>query len=142
MRRRDERGGTHLVFFALAFLTTFAVPPFSFPASSSSSAGAFFPFFAFFAVGFTTFSSAFEGPRFRIFAAALGEGGAGVSAAAFLARRLGGIVWRSGVVGGKQRLGDGKRGGGGKQRVTWQQKATGFRIWDNAGRRTENGYIK
>jgi hypothetical protein len=88
------------------------------------------------------FSSAFEGPRFQILAAALGEGGAGVSAAGFLARRLAGIMWKSGVVGGKQRLGNGKRGGGGKQRVTWQQKATGFCIWDNAGCWTENRYIK
>lgn len=137
-----KRGGTHLVFFALAFLTTFAIPPFSFPASSSLSAGVFFPFFTFFVVGFATFSSVFEGPRFCILVAALGEGGAGVLAVVFLAWRLGGITWKSGVVGGKQQFGDGKQGGGGKQRVMWQQKATGFCIWDNAGCRTEIRYIK
>ena len=113
-----KRGGTHLVFFTLSFLTTFAVPSFSFPASSSSSTCVFFPFFTFFVVGFTMFSSAFEGPHFRILMATLGEGGAGVLVVVFLAWHLGGITWKSGVVGGKQWLGDGKRGGGGKQRVS------------------------
>jgi len=89
---RDEWGVTRLVFFALAFLTTFAVPPCSFPASSTSSAGTFFPFLAFFAVGFVAFSSAFDGPHFRTLGVALGAAGGAVSAVAALALRLGGIA--------------------------------------------------
>ena len=80
-------GGTHLVFLVLRFLATFVVVPSLIPASSSSS-GALLAFLIFLVVGFVTCSSAFEGPRFRVFETA----GGAVAAFASLARRLGAIV--------------------------------------------------
>jgi len=64
----------------------------------------------------------------------LGAAGGAVSAVAAWALSLGGITWKWWVVGRKQRLGSERRMVVGSKRVTWQQMATGFRIWDDAGR--------
>jgi hypothetical protein len=112
--------GTHLIFFVLRFLA-FVVVPSLIPASSSSS-GTSLPFFAFLVLGFFTCSSAFDGPRFRVF-----ETAGGVTVVVSLARRLvDGIVRGDG---GSRGRGCGSRGrwyavvggGSGKQEVTWQR---------------------
>jgi hypothetical protein len=115
---------THLVFFALSFFVTFAIPPFPVPASSLSSAGTSFTFLTFLAVGFAALSSAFNGPHLQIFGAA----GSTMVVVVSLAQRLGGIVCESVAVAVAGWYAVGMWVVGGRKRVTWQWMATGIQI--------------